>query len=289
MSTPLIIERTYNAPKDLVWQAITDNKLMKQWYFNMADFKPEVGFEFSFSGHGSDGTEYVHLCKILEVVPGEKLSHSWRYRDQPGDSVVTFELFEDGNGTRLKLTHTGLETFPQKSKDFGVDSFTAGWTHILGTGLKEFSEKAARSTSLSRLLNAPRELVWQVWTQPEHLAKWWGPNGFTISGVKMDTQPGGTLQFIMHGEDGTDYTNRIEYAEVTEPAKLVYWHGAGPGRSDNDFYVTVTFEEQDGKTLLTMNSLFPSREMLEMLIEKVNAIERGKETLAKLAAYVEKA
>ncbi len=137
---PFVIERTMNAPTEKVWKAITDKEQMKQWYFDLAEFKPEVGFEFSFVG-GSKEKSYVHLCKITEVVPGKKLQYSWRYEEYPGNSFVTFELFPEGNGTRLKLTHEGLETFPTDNKDFARSSFEAGWTHIIGKSIIEFVEK----------------------------------------------------------------------------------------------------------------------------------------------------
>ena len=137
---PFVIERTYNAPVEKVWKALTDKEQMKQWYFDIAAFKPEVGFEFSFEG-GSEEKTYTHLCKILEVIPNKKLSYSWRYKDYEGNSVVMFELFDEGGKTRLKLTHAGLETFPKNNKDFGKESFAQGWTHIIGTSLKNFAEK----------------------------------------------------------------------------------------------------------------------------------------------------
>ena len=137
---PFIIERTYNAPVGKVWKAITDKDQMKQWYFDIAAFKPEPGFEFTFDG-GSEDKTYTHLCKVLEVVPNKKLSYTWRYKDYPGTSTVTFELFEEGDKTRLKLTHERLETFPANNKDFAIESFTEGWTYITGTSLKEFVEK----------------------------------------------------------------------------------------------------------------------------------------------------
>jgi uncharacterized protein YndB with AHSA1/START domain len=137
---PFVIERTMNAPTEKVWEAITDKDQMKQWYFDLAEFKPEVGFEFSFVG-GSEEKSYVHLCKITEVVPGKKLQYSWRYDEYPGNSFVTFELFPEGNGTRLKLTHEGLETFPTDNKDFARSSFEAGWTYIIGKSIIEFVEK----------------------------------------------------------------------------------------------------------------------------------------------------
>jgi uncharacterized protein YndB with AHSA1/START domain len=138
---PFVIERTYNAPIEKVWKAITDKDDMKQWYFDLAAFEPKVGFEFSFVG-GDKDKSYVHLCKITEVVPGKKLTHSWRYEGYEGNSFVTFELFDEGNGTtRLKLTHTGLETFPANNPSFAKESFAKGWTAIIGTSLKDFVEK----------------------------------------------------------------------------------------------------------------------------------------------------
>ena len=139
---PFVIERTLNAPPQKVWEAITDRDKMKQWYFDIADFKPELGFEFTFTG-GSEEKTYVHLCKVTKVDPGKTLQYSWRYQDYPGNSFVTFELFPEGNATRLKLTHDGLETFPTDNKDFARESFSAGWTHIIGTSIKEFVEKGS--------------------------------------------------------------------------------------------------------------------------------------------------
>lgn len=137
---PFVIERTLNAPIQKVWEAITDRDQMEKWYFNIAEFKPDIGFEFTFNG-GSEEKTYVHLCKITRVEPGRLLQYSWRYQDYPGNSFVTFELFPEGNATRLKLTHEGLETFPQDTKDFARESFTAGWTYLIGKSIKEFLEK----------------------------------------------------------------------------------------------------------------------------------------------------
>ena len=141
ISEPIVIERTYNAPVEKVWAALTDNDQMKQWYFNLAAFKPEVGFEFQFTG-GPDGRTYLHLCKVTEVITGKKITYSWRYDVYECNSFVTFELFPEGDKTRLKLTHTDLHTFPASNPDLAKHNFVAGWTHIIGTSLKEFSEKA---------------------------------------------------------------------------------------------------------------------------------------------------
>jgi uncharacterized protein YndB with AHSA1/START domain len=123
-----------------VWEALTDTNEMKQWYFDIASFKPEVGFEFEFTA-GLPEKSYLHKCRATEVVAGKKLSYSWRYDGYPGNSIVTFELFEEGKKTRLKLTHEGLETFPNHIPDFAKESFAKGWAHIVGINLKDFVEK----------------------------------------------------------------------------------------------------------------------------------------------------
>ncbi|MBB5395381.1 MULTISPECIES: SRPBCC domain-containing protein [unclassified Mucilaginibacter] len=137
---PLIVERTLNAPAGRIWQALTDNDKMKKWYFQLENFEPRVGFEFSFTGQGSKGEKYVHNCRVTAVEPERKLSYTWAYEGFSGSSEVSFELFAEGDKTLVRITHTGLETFPQNGPDFAIESFTKGWNHILGISLKEFVE-----------------------------------------------------------------------------------------------------------------------------------------------------
>lgn len=137
---PVIAVRTFDAPIGKVWQAITDNVQMKRWYFDLEEFRPEVGFEFRFYG-GTEERKYLHICRIVEVVPGRKLKYSWRYDGYEGNSFVTFELFEEGKRTRVRLTHEGLESFPESNPDLARKNFVEGWTAIVETSLKEFVEK----------------------------------------------------------------------------------------------------------------------------------------------------
>lgn len=140
-AAPVIVERSYNAPVSKVWQALTDNDKMKQWYFDIADFRPEVGFEFEFTGGDPNDKEYLHKCVVKTVEPNKKLAYTWRYDGYEGESLVTFELTEEGSGTQVKVTHTGLETFPPLEA-FNPRNFNTGWTHILDVSLKDFVEKA---------------------------------------------------------------------------------------------------------------------------------------------------
>ncbi len=147
---------------------------------------------------------------------------------------------------------------------------------------------ADREIVLSRVLDAPRELVWEAWTDPKHLIQWWGPDGFTNTFHEIDIRPGGVWRFMMHGPDGTDYPNKIVFEEIVKHEKLVYDHSSDLPEGQPDphrFHATVTFEEQRGKTALTMRLLCPTVEQRE---EKAKfAIEGGKQTLGRLAAHLE--
>jgi len=139
----VVIERTFNAPVARLWKALTDADQMRVWYFDLKEFKAEVGFEFEFTVE-HEGARYHHLCKITEVIPRKKIAYTWRYAGEEGDSLVTFELFADGDKTRLKLTHEGLETFP-KLPAYARTNFEKGWTEIIGSSLKQYLEETKTS------------------------------------------------------------------------------------------------------------------------------------------------
>jgi uncharacterized protein YndB with AHSA1/START domain len=138
-----------------------------------------------------------------------------------------------------------------------------------------------REIGISRLINAPRELVWEAWTNPEHIQHWWGPAGFTNSISKMDVRPGGEWEFIMHGPDGTDYKNKHIYLEIIKPEKLVLEHVTGP-----KFVMTATFEAQGDKTLVTLHSVFESAEQLAEVIRVFKADEGMKQNIERMEKYI---
>jgi len=145
LAESVIVERTLNAPVTRVWNALTDVDQMREWYFDLKEFKPQVGFEFEFSVE-HEGTTYHHLCRVTEVIPEKKIAYTWRYKSEPGDSLVTIELFAEGDNTRLKLTHTGIESFP-KTPAYARKNFEQGWTAIIGTELKQFVEQSKKGKS----------------------------------------------------------------------------------------------------------------------------------------------
>ena len=145
-----------------------------------------------------------------------------------------------------------------------------------------------REIITSRTFDAPRDLVFKMWTDRQHIEQWWGPNGFTTTTHEMDVRPGGLWRFVMHGPDGTDYPNKIVYEEIVEPERLVYAHGDDSEGKGREFQMTVTFEEHNGKTLLTMRAVFATAAERDRVVEEVGAIEGAKQTLGRLAEYVAK-
>ena len=153
----------------------------------------------------------------------------------------------------------------------------------------EITDVTARQISITRTINAPRELVFEAWTKPEHLINWFGPDGFTNSFIETDIRTGGRWRFIMHGPDGTDYPNLVQFTEITPPERLTYLHGSGEADPDSHaFEGSVTLEDLgDRRTRITLTNTFPTVEARNYVVEHVHAIEGGNQTLGKLAAYVE--
>jgi len=182
---PLIVERIYNAAIEKVWKALTDRNQMKQWYFDLAEFKPEKGFKFSFIA-GEDEKKYLHECEVLVADPPNKLSYSWRYPDYAGYSVVTFELFNEGDKkTRVKLSHQGIDSFPKDDPDFTLGSFTKGWNSLLGDSLKKYVETDIVKKSIS--ISAAADIIWDIVLAPNNQ---WG-NAFGGGAfAKADWTPG---------------------------------------------------------------------------------------------------
>jgi uncharacterized protein YndB with AHSA1/START domain len=174
MVTPVTVEKTYNAPVEKVWNAITDKNEMKKWYFDIPEFKAEPGFEFRFNGQGKTGENFLHICKITEVIKNKKLRHSWRYEGYEGDSYVTFELFDEGGKTRLRLTHEGLESFPLTAhNDFARENFQEGWTYIVTIALNDYVDPGKAdfkatitfSSSPTKLFDCLTKKINEWWTE----------------------------------------------------------------------------------------------------------------------------
>lgn len=143
-----------------------------------------------------------------------------------------------------------------------------------------------KTLTVKRTLNAPGELVWEVWTKPEHIVHWWGPTGFTTTSRQMNLQPGGTWKFMMHGPDGRDYPNKIIFIDVVKPERLTYKHAGGNDTEPVNFHVTVTFDADGNKTNLTMCSVFESAEELDKLNREYGVVQGAVDTVNRLDDYL---
>ena len=147
------------------------------------------------------------------------------------------------------------------------------------------SATADREIVLSRVIDAPRELVFEAFTEVRHLSRWWGPEGFTTTTHSFEFRVGGAWDFVMHGPDGADYREWITWTEITPPARIAMRHGES--RSDpNAFESVVTFEPDGEATRIQMHTVFPTKELRDEAVDKYHAIEGGQQTLSNLAAYV---
>ncbi len=137
---PIIVEQEYNVPVSVLWVAITNLEHMKGWFFdNIPAFEPEVGFQTSFPVHLDERT-FTHQWTIIKAVPPKKITYHWSYSEFEGEGLVTFELFDDGEKSSLRLTNVGLETFPDDIPEFSRESAENGWDYFIKQNLKKYLE-----------------------------------------------------------------------------------------------------------------------------------------------------
>jgi len=137
-----------------------------------------------------------------------------------------------------------------------------------------------RELRITRTFKAPITLMWEVWTNPEHIANWWGPNGFTNTIHMMDVKEGGEWKLTMHGPDGTNYPNRSVYKEIIPLKKIVYEH------FNPHFITTVLFEAKGDETSIDWCMLFDTADIREIVVKAHNAAEGLKQNIEKLEKYL---
>ncbi len=147
------------------------------------------------------------------------------------------------------------------------------------------SATADREIVISRVINGPRELVFEVFSEVRHLSRWWGPEGFTTTTRAFEFRVGGEWVFMMHGPDGTDYPEWISWTEIAPPERIAMLHGESPG-DPNAFESVVTFAPDGAATRVEMRTVFPTKQLRDEAVEKYHALEGGQQTVNKLAAYV---
>lgn len=284
----IVSSRLFDWPRETVFDAFSNPEVLKLWWgpdgfsntFHTFDFRP--GGEWRFVMHGPDGTNYDNASDFIEIVPPGLISF---YHHGPMHAfVMTMDYALDGGKTRLTWTmasesgeeNVEMRAFMEKAIQQNFDR--------LEEALRG-ADTSDREIVVSRIINAPRELVFQMFTDPAHVNEWWGPNGFTNTTYEMDVRAGGVWRYKMHGPDGTDYPNRIQYCEVVRPERLAYTHDADEGGDPaHAFEGEITFVEMDDRTQVNLHLICRSAAQRRGLAE-FGAIEGGNQTLARLDAY----
>ncbi len=143
------------------------------------------------------------------------------------------------------------------------------------------AETSEREITGTRVFDAPRELVWTMWTDPQHIVEWWGPRGYRTTMQQMDVRAGGVWQFVMHSPDGTDYQNKNVYVDVVKPERIVFDHVSGPL-----FRATVTFEDLGGKTRVVSRMVFETAELRDTVVRQFGAEEGLRQNLERLGEHL---
>jgi len=144
-----------------------------------------------------------------------------------------------------------------------------------------------REIVISRVIDAPRELVFEAFTEVRHLSQWWGPDGFSTTTRSFEFRVGAAWDFVMHGPDGTDYQEWISWTEIVPPERIALRHGESRG-DPNAFDSILTFDPDGTGTRVEMRTVFPTRELRDEAVEKYHAVEGGRQTLSHLDAYLTK-
>jgi uncharacterized protein YndB with AHSA1/START domain len=302
----LVLDRVLRAPRELVYQTWTDPAHLANWWGPRHFTNPVCEVDLRPGGAlrihmcGPDGTVYPMTGHYWEIEEPRRLVFTSMAYDSTGTpalenlNTVTFEA--DGDSTRLQM-HAVIVARTQAAIPM-LAGMRIGWAQTLDRladhaacpqGSKSGSqtiETAPDEIVTTRVYDAPRELVYQAWTDPKHLAHWWGPRGFTTTVQTMDVRPGGKWQMVMHGPDGRDYHNKLEFLEVIPNHQLVYRHTGEAGSEPVSHESTVTFETVGQQTRVTMRMVFVSIEARDHVANTYRAVEGGRQTMDRLAEHL---
>jgi uncharacterized protein YndB with AHSA1/START domain len=263
----IVISRVFDAPRELVWMAWTDPRHVARWWgpngftttIEVMDVRP--GGVWKQVMHGPDGRNYPAESVFQEVVHPERIvfSHGGRREDGPSSTFIstwTFDVVEVG---KTKVTiHMVFQTAEDRNrvvKEFGaVEGAKQTLGRLAGHLLEQ--QPAEREVVLTRTFDAPRALVFQLWTEPAHMARWWGPRDFTNPVCEMDVRPGGAYRIVMRSPDGQEFPCEGVYLEIVRPARLVFSNNAvgRDGATVLEGHTTVLFDEERGVTTLTLRT-----------------------------------
>ena len=263
----IVATRIYGAPRELVWRVWTDPKHIAQWWGpqgftnTIREMEVRPGGAWRFTMHGPDGKDYPNEIVFTEVMKPERLAYD---HTAPKFQIPCHgDLRRGGRGQDEAHHAHGLHDIcrarrhrpeVRRCRRLAADS-QASCRLSRGRGMSD-TAPMERELVLTRIFDAPRVLVWRAWTDPKHLAQWWGTQGFTNPVCEIDPRPGGALRIVMRAPDGVEYPMIGVFREISPPARLVFTNIAvdQAGKPILDGLTTVLFAEQGGKTKLTLQT-----------------------------------
>lgn len=290
----MVFTRRFAAPIQRVWDAWTDREQAALWWgpkgFTTTTEAMEVrpGGQWRFVMHGPDGVDYPNLITYREVQSPKRLVFDHGDDQNPSWFVVTVDFTPEGDATTMvmRMQFNRAEDL-ENTKKYGIDGHRSTMSR-LDSQLVALAE-SDREIVISRVLKAPRELVWQALSQPGHVAQWWGPKGFHTETEQHDFRVGGVWKHVMVGPDGARYPNKSIFKEIVPLERVVYSHGGGreEGGGGATFVATWTLESS-GKnhTRLTLHMRFADKEGRDRVVREYNAVEGGRQTLQRLSEHL---
>jgi uncharacterized protein YndB with AHSA1/START domain len=287
------ITKLVDADRDLVFAAFTEAEHLRAWWgpesfdVSSATSDPRPGGAFTIVMRSPEGLETPVEGTYVVVDRPNRLVAETTAVGPDGTKIIegrtTVEFVDHDGKTEIRLVAEARALVPEANPALG--GMELGWTSSLRRLDDHLTGALDRQIMLARMLQAPREQVFAAWTDPQQVAAWWGPNGFTLTSERMDVRPGGEWIVTMHGPDGVDQTKRIVYEEIEAPSRLVYRH-AGPDDGDPSFRGVVTFDAFMGGTVLTLKAVYETAAARDEGVATYDAIEGGNQMLDRLVAYV---
>ena len=287
-SLEIEVTRILDAPRDLVFESWTEAEHLAKWWgpegFSVPECTsdPRPGGSLRIVMRGPDGIDYPMTGIYREVLRPERIVVETTPVGEDGtpllEAIHTVTFVDLDGKTEITVRSSATALVPMATAMLG--GMEAGLTQSLQCLDDVLTGAVERQIVVSRVFQAPRELVFRAFTEQEHVEQWWGPNGFTLTTHEMDVRPGGTWRFLMHGPDGVDYPNTLFYEVIAGPARLVFRH------EDPEFRITVTFDEFMGMTALTMRMVFATAEARDVADETYHATQGNNETLDRLGQHL---
>jgi uncharacterized protein YndB with AHSA1/START domain len=307
----IVITREFNAPRELVWEAMTNPKHVVNWWgprgfsttIETMDFRVDGAWKHVM--RGPDGVNYPNHSVFQEIVKPEKIvfSHGGKREGGPGVSFVSTWSFEKLAADKTRVSIRMI--FPTAAeRDFVVKEFGAieGGRQTLERLGEFLAESLCKPFVISREFDAPRELVWKAWTERERLMEWFGPKGFTMSAAKLDFRPGGIFHYALRAPDGKEMWGKFVYREIIAPEKIVLvnsFSDENGGLTRHPFspgwplqmLTETTFAECDGKTtvMIKWTPIDSTDEERKIFDDARGSMTQGwTGTFEQLAEYLEK-